>query len=213
LEDVNTIFLSEDQQELVKTDLTKVCRRKYAWYEVHKNPGHDSWIKDTAKQVFKHYGMKVTISNLCDNAVGRRRHCIVSLGKEYAYNSIAGNLKKQERAILGVTLEIRHSITTDMENDQDHWRIIEFSANLVDGSRRKEGRRFAVKMHRDVGFVQNRKDNGIACLALVMPRMHFKSAMMIACDLAQQGNISHSDVLAFTNECMYKKICKFFCCV
>ena len=54
LEDMNTIFLSEDNQELVKSDLPEVCRQKYAWYEVHKNPGHDSWIKNTAKQVFKH---------------------------------------------------------------------------------------------------------------------------------------------------------------
>jgi hypothetical protein len=42
VEDVNQIYLSEDHQELVKSNLPEVCRRKYAWYEVHKNPGHDS---------------------------------------------------------------------------------------------------------------------------------------------------------------------------
>jgi hypothetical protein len=93
LEDVNTIFLCEDQQELLKTDLTEVCRRKYAWYEVHKNPGRDSWIKETAEQVFKQFNMKVTVSNLCESLKGKRKHCIVSLGKQYAYNASAGNLK------------------------------------------------------------------------------------------------------------------------
>ena len=144
LEGVNTIFLSEEHQELAKTDLTELCRCKYTWYEVHKLPRCNSWIKDVAEKVFQQNEMKVTVGNMCESVKGKRVHCIVGLGKQYAYNASAGNLKTREKAMLGVTLEVRQVITRQMEEDHEHWRFVNLPKTLVDGSRRKEGCRFAV---------------------------------------------------------------------
>ena len=149
--------------------------------------------------------MKVTVSNLCESEKGKRIHCIVSLGKQYAYNASAGNLKTREKAILGVSLEIRISITREMEDDHKNWRLVNLPKTLVDGSRRKDGCRFAVRIHRDVGLVDSP--------APVMPTLHFKTAMLIACDLSRAEKMSRSDVLSFTNEFMSGKKCKLFCCV
>jgi hypothetical protein len=193
LEDVNTIYLSQDHKQLVTTDLTELCRRKYTWYEQHKNPGKNGWIKDTAEKVFQVNDMKVTVSNLCDSVKGKRIHCIVGLGKQYAYNASAGNLRSREKAMLGVTLEVRQSITEEMEKDPEGWRFVNLPRALVDGSRRKQGCRFAVRIHRDVGFDSPNP---------VMPSMEFKAAMMIACDLGRANEMSRSDILKFVHECM-----------
>ena len=113
---------------------------------------------------------------------------------------VRGNLKTREKAILGVSLEIRKSITREMEDDHEHWRLVNLPMTLVDGSRRKEGCQFAVRIHRDVGFVDSP--------APVMPTLHFKTAMLIVCDLSRTAKMSRSDVLSFTNECMSEKKCK-----
>jgi hypothetical protein len=204
LEDVNTIFLAEDHRELAMRDLTELCRRKYTWYEQHKIPGKNGWIKDTAEKVFQENDMKVTVGNMGESLKGKRVHCIVGLGKQYAYNASAGNLRSREKTMLGVTLEVRQSITEEMEKDTENWRFVNLPKALVDGSRRKEGCRFAVRIHGDVGFDSP---------APVMPSLEFKAAMLLACDLGQANNMSRSDMLKYVNECTYHNKCNFLRCV
>ena len=105
--------------------------------------------------------------------------------------------------MLGVTLEVRQAITAKMKEDHEHWTIVNLPKSLVDGSRRKEGSRFAVRIHRDLGF-------GVLP-ATVVPSLQFKAAMLIACDLGRASNMSRSDMLSFVNECTYHKKCNFLC--